>query len=74
MLGEWQKLGHQLVFGVGISVGYATLGLVGFEGRFDYCACGSVINLAACLSDSADDGQILISKRAFASIADHIEA
>ena len=74
LLGSWRKLGHDLGFGVGISTGYATLGLVGFEGRFDYCANGSVVNLTARLSDEAKDGQILISQRAFSLIADDVEA
>ena len=43
---DWRKLGHQLGFGVGVSLGYATLGMVGFEGRFDYTANGSAVNLA----------------------------
>jgi adenylate cyclase len=73
VLREWRSLGYELGFGVGMSVGYATLGLVGFEGRFDYCANGSVVNLAARLSDEALDGQILISQRAHTAIGDHIE-
>jgi len=70
---KWRKLGHELGFGVGMSVGYATLGLVGFEGRFDYCANGSVVNLAARLSDEALDGQILISQRAHTAVGDYVE-
>jgi class 3 adenylate cyclase/CheY-like chemotaxis protein len=58
---KWQKLGHELGFGVGIASGYATLGRIGFEGRFDYGAVGSVTNLAARLCDRAEPGQILIS-------------
>jgi class 3 adenylate cyclase len=73
VLSEWRNLGYELGFGVGMSVGYATLGLVGFEGRFDYCANGSVVNLAARLSDEALDGQILISQRAQTAVGDHIE-
>ena len=73
LLAEWRNLGHELGFGVGVSVGYATIGLVGFEGRFDYCANGSVVNLAARLSDEALDGQILISQRAFTAVGDHVE-
>jgi class 3 adenylate cyclase/ActR/RegA family two-component response regulator len=60
---RWQKLGHDLGFGVGIASGYATLGRIGFEGRFDYGAIGSVTNLAARLCDRAEPGQILISQR-----------
>jgi len=74
LLNDWRKLGHDLGFGVGMSTGYATLGLVGFEGRFDYCANGSVVNLAARLSDEAKDGQILISQRAYSLVADNVEA
>lgn len=70
---EWRKLGHKLGFGVGISVGYATLGMVGFEGRFDYSANGSVVNLAARLSDEASDNQILISQRARAAVEKNVE-
>ena len=57
----WRKRGHQLGFGVGIAQGYATLGRIGFEGRFDYAAIGTVVNLASRLCDAAKDGQILIS-------------
>lgn len=73
LLAEWRGLGHELGFGVGMSVGYATIGLVGFEGRFDYCANGSVVNLAARLSDEALDGQILINQRTFTAIGDRVE-
>ena len=50
---EWRKLGHDLGFGVGIAHGYATLGRIGFEGRFDYTAIGPVVNLAARLCAEA---------------------
>jgi adenylate cyclase len=56
------------------SQGYATLGLVGFEGRFDYTAIGQVSNLASRLCDEAGDGEILISQHAFASIEEFVEA
>jgi class 3 adenylate cyclase/CheY-like chemotaxis protein len=59
---DWQKRGYDLGFGVGIAQGYATLGRIGFEGRFDYAAIGSVVNLASRLSDEAEDGQIVISE------------
>ena len=48
--------------GIGVAQGYATLGPIGFEGRFDYGAIGTVVNLASRLSDAASDGQILISE------------
>jgi class 3 adenylate cyclase len=70
----WRKLGHELGFGVGIAVGYATLGRIGFEGRFDYGAIGSVVNLAARLCAEAAEGSILLSQRAFAAVEDLVEA
>ena len=70
----WRKSGHQLGFGVGIAQGYATLGRIGFEGRFDYAAIGPVSNLASRLCDEAADGEILISQRALAAIEDLIES
>jgi len=59
----WNKRGHRLGFGIGMSQGYATLGRIGFEDRFDYTAIGAVINLAARLCAEATDGQILTSGR-----------
>ena len=64
----WRKRGHQLDFGVGIAQGYATLGKIGFEGRFDYAAIGTVTNLAARLCGEAEGGQILISQRVYAAV------
>ena len=60
----WRKRGYELGLGAGIAVGHATLGRIGFEGRYDYGALGSVTNLAARLSDKASAGQILLSQRA----------
>ena len=60
---KWRREGHKLGFGVGISHGYATLGRIGFEGRFDYAAVGTVVNLAARLCGYAQDGQILIDPK-----------
>ncbi len=68
LLVKWRKLGHDLGFGVGIAHGYATLGRIGFEGRFDYGAVGSVVNLAARLCSDAKDGQILIDAKVQAAI------
>ena len=59
----WRSRGHQLGFGVGMAQGYATLGRIGFEDRFDYTAVGAVINLAARLCAEATDGQVLVSGR-----------
>ena len=64
----WRRHGHFLGFGVGIAQGYATLGRIGFEGRIDYTAVGTVTNLAARLCAEAKDGQILISPRVAAAI------
>ena len=63
LIGKWRRLGHDLGFGIGISHGYATLGTIGFEGRFDYAAIGTVSNVASRLCDEAQPGQILISPR-----------
>jgi adenylate cyclase len=60
---RWRKLGHELDFGVGIAQGYATIGAIGFEGRWDYGAIGTVTNLAARLCGEARAGQILVSRR-----------
>jgi adenylate cyclase len=64
----WRKRGHHLDLGVGIAQGYATLGKIGFEGRFDYAAIGTVTNLAARLCGEAAGGQILISQRVYAAV------
>jgi adenylate cyclase len=70
----WSKRGYELALGSGIAVGHATLGRIGFEGRYDYGALGSVTNLAARLSDEADAWQILLSQRAYAALEGRIEA
>jgi len=64
----WRRQGHELGFGVGIAQGYATLGRIGFEGRFDYAAIGTVVNLAARLCSEAVDGQILIERKVHAAV------
>src|SRR5207244_12316022 len=71
---RWRKRGYDLDFGVGIAFGYATCGEVGFEGRSDYAALGTVTNLAARLSDEATGGQILISQRLLAEVDEDVEA
>ena len=63
----WRRRGYDLDFGVGIAQGHATLGRIGFEGRLDYAAIGSVTNLAARLCGEAAPGQILISQRVHAA-------
>jgi class 3 adenylate cyclase len=66
----WSRIGHDLGFGVGISQGFATLGRIGYEGRFDYAAIGSVTNLAARLCAEASAGQVLVSQRVFSAVED----
>ena len=68
MIEKWRRLGHDLGFGIGIADGYATLGTIGFEGRFDYAAIGMVSNVASRLCDEAQPGQILISPRVLLAI------
>jgi class 3 adenylate cyclase len=70
---KWQKRGHHLGMGMGIAQGFATLGRIGFEGRFDYGAIGTVTNLAARLSDEARDRQILIDQRVYAEVGGMVE-
>jgi len=69
----WRRRGHQIGFGVGIAQGFATLGQIGFEGRFDYSAIGTVVNTAARLSDAAADGQILVTSRVAGAVGDLAE-
>ena len=63
LIERWRDLGHDLGFGIGIAHGFATLGTIGFEGRRDYAAIGTVSNVASRLCDEAKPGQILISPR-----------
>jgi adenylate cyclase len=67
---QWQSLGHDLDLGIGIALGFATLGAFGFEGRRDYSAIGSVVNLADRLCGEAAGGQILIDRRTRAGLGD----
>ncbi len=69
----WRKNGYDLAFGVGASVGYATLGRIGYEGRYDYAAIGNVTILASRLMARADGGQILISQRLNAAVEGEFE-
>jgi adenylate cyclase len=68
MIEKWRLLGHDLGFGIGIAHGFATLGTIGFEGRFDYAAIGTVSNVASRLCDEAKPGQILISPRVMLAV------
>ena len=69
----WRKRGYELDFGVGVAQGYATIGAIGFEGRWDYGAIGTVTNLAARLCGEAKPGQILISKRLLGKVEELVE-
>ena len=65
---KWRNRGHSLGFGVGIALGYATLGQIGFEQRLEYAAIGSVTNLASRLCDEAKANQIVVSRRVFGMV------
>jgi class 3 adenylate cyclase len=64
----WTKRGFELALGAGVAQGYATLGAIGFEGRWDYAAIGGVTNLAARLCAEAKGGEVLVCQRTMASI------
>src|SRR6516225_5274910 len=70
----WRKHGHELGFAIGIAHGYATLGRIGFEGRFDYSAIGTVVNLAARLCSQALAGQILVDPKVYAAVETEVDA
>jgi class 3 adenylate cyclase len=69
----WRRWGHDIGFGIGIAHGFATLGTIGFEGRFDYAAIGTVSNVASRLCDEAKPGQILISPRVLTKVENAIQ-
>jgi len=70
----WKKRGFELDLGIGIAQGYATLGAIGFEGRWDYACIGSVTNLAARLCSESKGGQIITNQKTLARIEDLIQA
>ncbi|MBK8741339.1 MAG: adenylate/guanylate cyclase domain-containing protein [Betaproteobacteria bacterium] len=70
----WKKRGFSLDLGIGIAQGYATLGAVGFEGRWEYACIGSVANLASRLCSEAKGGQILINQKTLSRVEDVVEA
>jgi adenylate cyclase len=70
----WRKHGHELGFAVGIACGFATLGRIGFEGRFDYSAIGTVVNIAARLCSQASAGQILVDPKVYAAVEAAVDA
>jgi class 3 adenylate cyclase len=69
---EWRKRGHELGLGIGVATGYATLGRVGFEGRYEYGAVGNAVILASRLSDAAGPDEILLDQRAHAAVEDRV--
>jgi class 3 adenylate cyclase len=73
LAGRWAKLGFELGFGVGIATGYATLGRIGFEGRYDYGMVGAAVIVASRLSSAAEAGQILLNPRAYAAVEELVE-
>jgi adenylate cyclase len=70
---DWRRWGHDIGFGIGIAHGFATLGTIGFEGRFDYAAIGTVSNVASRLCDEAKPGQILISPRVLTKVENAVK-
>jgi class 3 adenylate cyclase len=73
LVDTWRRMGHEIGFGIGVAHGYATLGTIGFEGRFDYAAIGTVSNVASRLCDEAQPGQILISPRVLIAVEDAVQ-
>jgi len=71
---EWEKRGIRLGLGIGIEAGYATLGRIGFDGRYDYGALGPVTNVASRLSTHATGGQILVGQRVHAAVEERVDA
>ena len=71
---RWRKLGYDLDFGVGIAQGYATIGAIGFEGRWEYGAIGNVPNLAARLCGEAKPGEILVAQRLRAGVEEFVDS
>ncbi|MBR0742161.1 HAMP domain-containing protein [Bradyrhizobium liaoningense] len=71
---RWRNRGHSLGFGIGIALGYATLGQVGFEQRLEYAAIGSVTNLASRLCGEAKAGQVVVSRRVYGMVEPWVEA
>jgi class 3 adenylate cyclase len=69
---DWHKRGYTLSLGIGVALGFATIGAIGFEGRRDYGVIGNVTNLAARLCGEALGGQVLVSQRVNGFVSDHV--
>jgi class 3 adenylate cyclase/putative methionine-R-sulfoxide reductase with GAF domain len=74
LVAAWRRRGYELDLGIGIAQGYATIGAIGFEGRWDYGAIGPVTNLAARLCGEAKPGQILVSRRFLSTVESLVRA
>jgi class 3 adenylate cyclase len=72
MITGWRARGHRIGFGVGLARGPATVGRIGYEGRQDYTAIGSIVNLASRICAAAEDGQILIDPTAAGEVCDAV--
>ena len=74
MIVTWRRQGYELDFGIGIAQGYATIGAIGFEGRWDYGALGTVTNLAARLCGEAKGGQILTNQKMLGRVEELVQS
>jgi DNA-binding CsgD family transcriptional regulator len=74
LVATWRREGHALDFGIGVDVGYATLGTIGFAGRSEYGAIGTVVHVSGRLCDAATNGEILISQRVRLATEDLVDA
>jgi class 3 adenylate cyclase len=71
---QWKRRGHDLQLGIGIATGYATCGEIGFDGRTEYTAIGTVVNLSARVCSIAAGGQILVTNKVFTAVDDRVES
>ena len=71
---QWKRRGHDLELGIGIAIGYATCGEIGFDGRTEYTAIGTVVNLSARVCAIAAGGQILVTNKVRAAVDDRVES
>ncbi|MBI5949462.1 MAG: response regulator [Chloroflexi bacterium] len=71
---SWRRRGHQLELGIGVAIGHATCGRIGFEGRSEYTAIGTVTNLSARLCGEAKGGQVLVTERVYSLVEDRVSA
>jgi DNA-binding response OmpR family regulator len=74
VVARWNERGHRLDAGFSVSLGYATLGMIGFEGRYEYTAIGTVVNFGKRLCDRAGPGEVLCGQRVFSAVQDRVDA